>query len=470
MTLRLRGRPSGDDGIAMITVMAAVGIISTLILTSLALADSSLRSSRAHSSFESALAVAEAGVDQTLAAVSTAYNGVPSSAYVTGGSCAVGAPTPAQVASADAERRWIRDALLALPSSCAVPSAQGDFVAVRPAGRNAVYSMAWSPSRTAPGAKRRLIKAEYVFAPYKPTNAILTNGNIDLSGSVTTNATDPSIPANVHTNANVLDYNNSLTVNGSVSATGTLPGGCPSKVTGTCTDAQPKQELPVIDPRSIYNSYALITPQWFDLCRDAGGVASVHKPASTGPCSGDLITKLGISGSPVEFQGWSMTVSGGIPLWTLASGAASYPGAYYVYGGNAQIGGNGNSKEDRFVTVMAEGLPTGGAADRCGKFGGDISWKLFSLRPYLSGLVLAAQGSLLGGANADAGPGLFVAGDKIDLKTSSSTIQGAIIAGNKCAAAGTNTVQGITVTYDDTVEAPVNDVIRTTLWLEYQSG
>ena len=326
-------------------------------------------------------------------------------------------------------------------------------------------------SRTATGAKRRLIKAEYVFAPYKPTNAILTNGDIDLSGSVDHERHGPDHPgerAHQRQRDRLQQQPRSSTARSR--RRGPCRAAARSKVTGTCTAQQPRQELPVIGPRAVYNSYSAITPQWFDLCYQSGkGV--VRRPASTGPCTGTPVTDVGSSGAPVEFQGWSVALSStGIPTWTLASGSSSYPGAYYVYGGNVEVGGNGNSKEDRFVTVMAEALPTGGPANRCGKVGGDISWKLFQLRPYLSGLVLLADGSLLGGANADAGPGLFVAGDKIDLKTSSSTIQGAIVAGNRCAAAGTNAVQGITVTYDDTVEAPVNDVIRTTLWLEYQAG
>ncbi len=85
----------------------------------------------------------------------------------------------------------------------------------------------------------------------------------------------------------------------------------------------------------------------------------------------------------------------------------------------------------------------------------------------MSGLALHAGSSLYGSANADAGPGLFVAADKVDLQTSSSTITGAIVAKNECAAAGVNNVQGVTIKYDKTIEAPVNDIIRTTLWLEY---
>ncbi len=61
----------------------------------------------------------------------------------------------------------------------------------------------------------------------------------------------------------------------------------------------------------------------------------------------------------------------------------------------------------------------------------------------------------------------MLAGDKIDLNTSSGTVTGSVIANNTCAAAGANEIQGMTVTYDQSVEAPVYSVVNTTLWLEY---
>jgi hypothetical protein len=61
----------------------------------------------------------------------------------------------------------------------------------------------------------------------------------------------------------------------------------------------------------------------------------------------------------------------------------------------------------------------------------------------------------------------MLAGDKIDLQTSSATVKGSLIANNTCAAAGSNEIQGMTITYDESVEAPVYSVVNTTLWLEY---
>jgi hypothetical protein len=121
------------------------------------------------------------------------------------------------------------------------------------------------------------------------------------------------------------------------------------------------------------------------------------------------------------------------------------------------------------VTVLAESTtPTGYTnAATCNKYGGDISWKLFDIQNYMRGVIFVAQGSLYGSANSTAQSGLMLAGDKIDLQTSSAAVKGSLIANNTCAAAGSNNVQGMTVTYDESVEAPVYSVVNTTLWLEY---
>lgn len=474
-------RGSGDEGMALVMTMGAVVVIGALILAALSLSTVALRSSTAHRYFESSLAAAEAGIDETLGKVSVTYNSSPiGTVYTSPAPCNVAAPTAAQVATPDAERAWARDALLALPTSCTVSTAGGDYVAVRPEGRQAVYAMGWFPSRTAQNSKRRLVKAEYIFAPFSPGKAILVSSALDFSGSVTVNNADPSLPADVHTNASVTT-NSSMTVSGSISASGTVGGGCPAGVADGCVSGAPLESIPVPNPRSVYNDYATTTDQWFDLCTGAGGgYGQVRRPAvwssptdRPAPCTGALVTNVGGGSAPTvaEFNGWTFTPGSGTtpPVWTLPKTSGSYPGAYYVYQANAVIGGNGVLKDDRFVTVMAESAPTGGTSTSCGKYGGNIEWKLFSLRPYLSGLVLMAQANLTGGANADAGSGLFMAGDKIDLNTSSATITGAVVAANSCAAAGPNTVQGVTIMYDQNVETPVNDMIRTTLWLEYQS-
>ncbi|MGB2839872.1 MAG: hypothetical protein WBC76_08575, partial [Actinomycetes bacterium] len=127
-----------------------------------------------------------------------------------------------------------------------------------------------------------------------------------------------------------------------------------------------------------------------------------------------------------------------------------------------------NPKDVQTISVIAEAtVPSGYTnAATCNKYGGNITWKKYDIQNYLRGVLFIAQGSLDGNANSSAQSGLMMAGDKIDLKTSSATVQGALIANNTCAAAGPNSVQGMEITYDQSVEAPVYSVVNTTLWLE----
>jgi hypothetical protein len=448
----------GDEGIGLVLVIGISAMMAILLAVITATAIRSLGSSSEHVSFEQSLAAAEAGIDEELSRIQTARNQVPPVSYETPTTCGVTAPAASTFASESVEKAWARSALAALPDSCTRSNGQGDYVAFKVPGRQVVYSLGWSPSRGHPKAKERLLKAEYIFGPYRPGQALLTGGDIDFSGSTAVNAVAGQ-PADVHTNSSISGVNNSLNVSGAVNASGTI-NGCSANIVGGCISDQPPERVPVANPRAVYNDYATLTGQWYDLC-DNG---TVKRPASTGPCTG---TQVGTS----PHRSWYWTAgSGGNPgSWTLKNTGTSYPGVYYVYGANAIVGAVGNSLVTQTVSVLAESTyPTGYTnAATCDKFGGDISWRLFDIQNYLRGVLFIGQGSIYGSANSTAQAGVILAGDKIDLQTSSATVKGSLIANNTCEAAGSNHVQGMTITYDESVEAPVYSVVNTTLWLEY---
>jgi len=449
----LGDRFRSEDGVAMVATLGLVMVITALMVVAVVTSTSALRSSRDHVAFEQSLAAAEAGVDANLAELSEAF-AAGNPGWTNPAPCALPAPTAADVATEDAERAWAQARLSALPASCKVATPQGDYVAGRAPGRQVVYSLGTSGPVGAAGTKDRLLKAEYVFAPYKPGKALLTDGDLDFTGSVAINNLDPSLPADVHTNDSVSGINPSTNVSGSITATGMLSGSC-SNVAGGCLAGQPVEPISSIVPRTVWRALAPGDPNWVDLC--PLGVAKRPGPTDPIPCMGTVV-------SPGP---WVYSLSGGISTWTYPRTSSNVPGAYYVFFGNAVVGDSGHSADVRQISVFAEPRPVGGGAATCGKLGGDITWKLFNLQPYVEGTALFAGGSLYGSANADAGPGLFQANDHIEMSTSSSTITGSIVANNMCAAAGTNEVQGVTIRYDATVEGPVNDIIRTTLWLEY---
>lgn len=450
-----------DEGIALITVLGFTAVLAALIAVGTAIGVRALQSSAQHANFEAGLATAEAGVDQLLADITADYNANATVNYVMPNPTCSITTMSATYTDENAERTAARNALTALPDSCLQQGTAGQYIAVRPSNRQAVYSMSWVPYRGAPGAKSRLVKAEYLFAPYKPSNAVLTQGNIDFSGSVAVRTLSDS-PSDVHSNNNVSGFNGSTNIQGNLSASGTLSGSCSSGITGGCTAASPIQSLPTISARSYYPQSVKYPGSWFDLC-NVGGVGVMKAPGAT-PCTGTTLSST---------NGWVFTAGSGTTpdTWTLPRTAGGpYNGIYYVYQGNAVIGSNGNSSDTWQMSVLAEAAPTGGTTTTCGKKGGDVVWKLFNMQPFLSGLQLLADANLTGDANSSAGSGLFLAADKVDLQTSSAVISGAVIASNRCAAQGPNTIQGMTINYDDTLEAPLSDIIRTTLWLDYAAG
>jgi hypothetical protein len=101
--------------------------------------------------------------------------------------------------------------------------------------------------------------------------------------------------------------------------------------------------------------------------------------------------------------------------------------------------------------------------------------------PSVSNLFMLADQDLLTHSNFYAGSssggtvvsGLFVAGDQIQLETSSAGAYGAVIAGDECdptdgsSLVDANVVKNPAIYYDPNGQAPFVDIINTTLWLEY---
>ena len=206
---------------------------------------------------------------------------------------------------------------------------------------------------------------------------------------------------------------------------------------GGYTPGHPIERIPVANPASGVLRLRTDHAQWNDLRNDG----TLRVPSASGPCQGTTI-----STSPYNSWSWSAGGSGAPGTWTLQNTGTSYPGVYYVYGANAQIGANGNSSVVQTISVLAEATtPTGYTnAATCNKYGGNITWKLFDIQNYLRGVLFIASGSLNGDANSSAQSGIMLAGDNVDLQTSSASVKGSVIANNTCAAAGANEIQGMT--------------------------
>lgn len=446
---RMREEP--DSGLALATVLLVTGLITLLVVATTALTIGSLRSSTDHGNFEGAIAAAETGIDQQLAELQKDQD------YSQGP--AIGST----FLSEEAERSW---AVTTIQSQAAlgqpiISTGTGEFIAIKPPDHNVIYSLGCDPACDSPQAKQRLLKVEYLFAPYKPGNAILTAGNLSFSSSVTV---DVSLAAgggtaNVHTNGDADGTGCSQTVNGSVTSSGGYSV-CGSVGNADSGGSKPLESVPEVRARYLYTQYAEdYSSSWYDLCPDG----KVKRADEDGPCQGDTLTDLASGG---VYRGWSFAAGSGTtaPIWSMTSTSWG-DGIYYVYQGDADISRNTTANA---ITVIAEARSTGGPSSRCSKYGGNITAKLVTINSAaLPGTVLVADTDLVMTSNFQAGIGVFGAGDQVKVETSSNGITGTVIANDRCTAGGdVNEVKNAVINYDRNVEVPLLDIIRTTQWLE----
>lgn len=484
MFLERRGA-EGDQGVGMLLVIGTMSVVMTLVLLAGAITDRALRGAQQEDAFATALTAAETGVNVALSRVQGAYdlNGTdyqtphPSAtAFDSTPDCidsVVTFPASAGV-SAAAESAWAKTELRKLVprAGCLRTIAGSQYVFLKPAGRQVVYAMGASPTFAAAGARIRTVKAEYLFAPYKPGNAILTGGNLEISASTTvTSATaGAAATASVHSNGNVTVGGGNPTVTGPVTMSGT--GGLPSSNnfdTGSARSA--RKLLPTIEARQVYSrNVANYAGAWFDLCPDGKARAG----STSGPCTGTVIGDYGPSGplaGGTFRNGWKFS-NGTPPTWQVTG--AFLDGVYYASQGNIGLGnGVGNPTVSR-ATVIASSVGT-----TCNKSGGNIDWDRIDINaPYVNNLFMLADQDLRTGSNFKAGSasgstvisGMFAAGDQVEMQTSSAGAYGSVIAADKCSPGGSmvgsNIIKNPSVYFDPNGYSPFTDVVNTTLWLE----
>ena len=448
---RLRQDP--DSGLALVVVLLVVGLMTLLVVAITTLTIGSLKSSTDHDKFEGAVAAAETGVDRQLAELQKNQ------------SYSLGPAMGSTVMTTDAERTWALGAINTLVAGGAAyqSTGTGAYFAIKPSDRNVIYSIGCDPNCTLTSAKKRFLKVEYLFAPYKPGNAILTAGNLKFSSSVTVDVSLLAAggSANVHTNGSANGTGCSQTVNGTVTSSGTYSV-CGSVGSSGSGGGQPLESVPEVKARFLYDTFASqYSTGWYDLCPN-GQV----KSASTSPCTGTTLADVSGGGT---YRGWSYASGSGTtaPLWSMTSTSWG-DGIYYVYQGDASI--NRNTVVNS-ATVIAEAKSGGGPAATCNKLGGSITAKLVTIsNAALPGTVLVADTDLVITSNFQAGIGVFAAGDQIQVETSSNGITGTIIANDTCTAGGDiNEVKNAVIKYDRNVEVPLLDIIRTTQWLELKA-
>jgi hypothetical protein len=488
-----------DEGFAMVMVIGMAFVFALIVSLLIVVGINSLGASRRHDNFDAALASAENGIDQTLSRLQRAYvfYGVDYPVPNTGITGLDPAPTcsatpvaaPNFGSNPNTERDWAKSqiaTMIAAHPGCLQHGAQGDFAVLKPSTQTShgqtqvfqtIYAEGWSPSYGATNARTRLIKANYLFAPYKPSDAILTGCNLQLDSStkVTTAGNfDPTLAA-VHSNCTISVPNGNPIVTGPVSSTGDSGSTSSNKFsdnTGGVVTKSPEETIPVISAREVYSQqWSQYANNWYDLCPDG----KVRQPSANGPCdpAAPVIQDMTQSNYFRGFTWTAPSAPGQAATWTLVNGAGD--GVYYVSGGNVVSGTSLGNPVSNAVTIIASAVDD----TVCQKVGGSIQWDHDDLSaPFVSNLFMLADADLstgsnfyAGGVNADGtiSSGLFVAGDQVNLQTSSAGAYGAVVAGDQCPAmpGEVNEIKNPTVYYDPNAEAPFTDIIDTTLWLEY---
>ncbi len=481
MRALMRRRLADDAGIGMILVIGITVFVAGLTVTAAVVAENGLGQSRQRINFERSLAAAESGVDFALGHLQYAFDyshadyPIPAAGGVPKAGCTVAAIDLPELSGAS-ERTWARAKLTELATThpeCLMDTPDGQVMVLKP--RNPVggagvqygrvYAMGWSPDRGQPEAVARTIKVEYVFMPYKPEFAILTGTSLHLQSSSTdvmgAYGVDPTVAA-VHTNGDLTTTGNP-TVTGPVTYSGAGSGGSGNFLGGTATRAA-EVRMPRVSAEAFYGQAPSAHPEamatWTDLCPD--GTARAH--SSAGPCT--AATSKGSS----PFQGWSY--NSGQHKWTASKDTS--PGTYYVHHADV-ANGNGNGSIAN-LSVIASATST----DCATKQYGNIVWDHYDTPAWaFKNLFFLADGDLSATSNFYSGQssatnvisGMYIAGEEIQVWTSSSGLVGSVLAANQCPAdtgpVASNEVQGQIIRFDPNGDSPFSSLISTTLWLEY---
>ncbi len=490
MITMIRRRLDDDSGLGMILVIGIMVFVAGLTVTASIIAQNALGQSRQRINFERSLASAESGIDYALGHLQYAFDvshadyPIPVATEAPSVLCTASTVALPDLTSVD-EKQWATSQLKSLVANhpeCLMKTPDGEVMILKPTnpvggaglqyGR--AYAMGFSPGVGEKEAVARTIKVEYVFMPYQPEYAILTGSALTLKSTSTdvmgAHGVDPAL-ASVHTTGD-LTVIGQPHVTGSVTFGGSATGSFGNFGGGTATQVK-DVNVPRVSALAFYNQAEDLDPtamlNWTDLCPD--GKARKHAGTGNAPCTGGFIAN-----SP--YNGWSYKAS--THTWTASKDLASYGGTYFVHMANV-ANGTGNASIPN-ITVIASATST----DCASKLYGNIVWDHYdTIAPAFKNLFFLADGDLAATSNFYSGQststnvvsGMYVAGEEVQVWTSSSGLVGSVLAANQCPLNGSgaddtgpvasNEVQGQIIKFDPNGDSPFSSLISTTLWLEY---
>lgn len=349
-----RERIAREDGVALIYVLFATMLISGLVVVFMSRILFENRSTAEARDFESAIHVGEAGAEALFGEMNSRGE---TNKYVT----TDGSGNPHVLNSSD-EEQWAITQARNDPGGL-VATADGQAYGIRPedGSGNAldiVFGVGFVPSMGAPNETVRVVKMQVARRHFSPDHAMLTGGSLTLGGNaeILAPGCDTTQPdtcnADVHANGDVDVTGSAHTVQGDLTATGTISGS-PNTEGGTPSGGEQEEPVPHIEARDFYNRDVTYnadpggqTVDWYDLC--PGG--TVREPSSS-PCTGTQIWPTSTDTS-TKFRGWSF--KNGTNTWQAKHVEA---GIFYVYRADASVtgsavGSDGESK--RAVTILVE--------------------------------------------------------------------------------------------------------------------
>ncbi|EYR64452.1 hypothetical protein N866_10825 [Actinotalea ferrariae CF5-4] len=497
MTMRDRIRTvlRGDReaGLGLILVIGVSVFVFTIAMAATALAVNGIAQSRNRTGFETSLALAETGIDRAMASVQIAYDEMGLDYPIPGPASAVDpdpwcedtpitfpASNPDGVfASEEEEQAWIVPVLESLVGTdCMITDELGQYVVVKPVSATPkygkVYALAAMPS-FAEAERTRVVKSEYIFMPFRPSHAILAGGDLDISSSTLVDGVDAAARAQaaVHSNGSITGSGNP-TVYGPVTSTGTSSVTSTRFFGNTGTSVENKATIAIPDVNAFRTR--AVAPlgaraSWYDLCPN-GDVRQYADPAT--PCSASA-TLIGTATASTAVRGWLWDSTS--RTWIATRNALD--GTYYAHEANINMS-TGVATFPRMTLIAS-------AADRTSctaKTYGNITWDHYNLvAPSYGNIFMLADTDIVTTANFSAGrltpdiiSGMFIAGDQIEMQTSSQGAVGSVVTADQCPTPPSrglitaSQVKNPAVFFDPNSEAPFSSIITTALWLDYGRG
>lgn len=479
----------GEEGLALITALFAVLILVGLSVVFVAMARNATAQSGISRDHETAIHAAEAAIDVMIARVNVEDPDDESSMFVSQYHDGAALTDVRLEFGVMTEEEWALDRAAKVPDGQIIALDGAEAVALRPENSSdtpldVVYAVGYVPTR-AEARRTRVVEVHFQRRLFDPSFAFQTGpacpatGGTGLhmqgNGSIIDGNPDVEPPADVHSNGSVTASGNSLTVEGRISAVGTVDSSLSTQATGGTAGGQPCEDIPLVTPRSMYRTsadptfWAGGTSERWDLCYE-GNIPYARHPNTTGglPCS-NIVGQQNLS-SVGSFRGWTFD-----PNKKMWSGSI-HPGIFYIYRASAQITGSAGSGAQA-VTVLVESIGTDSAGSPAAGCTGNSNTGNLCISgapkfvPALKDTAFVVDRDIRMGGNAGTEIGGFVtAGEQISVPGTVS-LNGAMIAQDAPHTPGSvvdaNRIAGnMTLTFDSTLKPPIETIVQITAWSE----